>query len=51
MELQSNYLISYPAYGLGNNLFIIASTYGLSRKFNRKFAIIRNPKSIHANID
>lgn len=51
MELESNYLISYATGGLGNRLFMIASTYGLSRKFNRKFALIIIKKSPHTIID
>lgn len=35
MELESNYLISYLKGGLGNRLFMIASTYGLSTHYEK----------------
>jgi len=48
MHSDGNYLICNTRDGLGNRLFQIASIYGLSRKFNKKFAIIRNGCSVHS---
>lgn len=46
-----NYLICIPRDGLGNRLFMVAAVYGMSRRFNRKFAISKVGNSVHSNID
>lgn len=51
MQSKDNYLISIPKDGLGNRLFMVASVYGMSRKFNKKFAITRVGNSVHSNMD
>jgi len=51
MQSKDNYLISIPKDGLGNRLFMVASVYGMSRKFNKKFAITRVGNSVHSNIN
>lgn len=51
MQSEKKYLICIPRDGLGNRLFMIASVYGMSKKFNRKFAITKAGNSVHSRIN